>query len=178
MLFNTNRGKRGFTITEILIAVLLVLILSAIAVPRLLGNQRQADDTSAKAQLRTAGEAARNLMYEAGGNFSTAKVDGVGVGLSRIAKDEPNIEFVASTTASEVKGNRRSVSVNVPANQYWIAASVGGADGTNVNCWYVLLDSTGGDKFAVQQTSPTGCKASDLSSTSTAWVPFDFPPRP
>lgn len=179
MLFTTDRNRRGFTITEILIAVLLVLILSAIAVPRLLGNQRQADDTSAKAQLRTSAEVARNLMYEAGGNFSTANVAvGTPAGQARIAKDEPNIEFVDRNSASAVNGNRRSVSVDVPSNQYWIGASIGGTDGSNVNCWFVMLDSAGGDKFFVKQTSTTGCKASEMTSNSTSWVSYDFPPRP
>lgn len=186
-MFIKNHSKRGFTITEILIAVLLVLILSAIAVPRLLGNQRQADDTAAKGQLRTASEVARNLMYEAGGNFSTADYT---TASSRIQLDEPNIEFVAAATASTATGKRRSVSVSSRnSNTEWVAASLGGDASTQKNCWFIKLDARGADAYYVTQVSATGCSASiapasTVLSTSPAgspangWVKFDFPPAP
>ena len=80
-----KNNKKGFSITEILIAVTLVLVLSAIAIPRLLGNQRQAEDASAKQQARLSVEVARSLLYEYG-NFSQATV-------AKLKIDEPNIDW-------------------------------------------------------------------------------------
>ena len=188
MFIQKRNGRKGFTITEILIAVLLVLILSAIAIPRLLGNQRQADDTAAKAQLRTAAEVARNLMYEAGGNFSTADYT---TSSSRIQLDEPNIEFVAASTPSTSTGNRRSVSVSARnSNQEWVGASIGGDSGGQKNCWFVKLDARGADMYYVTNAlGASGCSASAapastvLNTTSggaaaNGWTKFDFPSAP
>jgi prepilin-type N-terminal cleavage/methylation domain-containing protein len=190
-MFNkTNRrAGRGFTITEILIAVLLVLILSAIAVPRLLGNQRQADDTAAKAQLRTAAEVARNLMYEAGGDFRTADV-------ATMTADEPNIEFAASNASIIPAGNRRPVSIGSrDSNKEWVAAVVGGDNQGQVNCWFIKLDNgagsaKGADWFSVALTTEAGCNAAAAPGTTNTgatlggaagagkWEKFDFPARP
>lgn len=181
-MLRTPKTRRGFTITEILIAVLLVLILSAIAVPRLLGNQRQADDASAKAQLRTAAEVARNLMYEAGNKFDVTKA-GANTGATntstrtRLQNDEPNIQFVDGNTASSVTDNRRSVSVAVTTTpNKWIAASLGGKDGDKYNCWIIVLDPTGADSFGVDQsTANNSCKAQTYLTTVPKGQQYDFP---
>jgi prepilin-type N-terminal cleavage/methylation domain-containing protein len=180
MLNKNKNSRRGFTITEILIAVLLVLILSAIAVPRLLGNQRQADDAAAKAQLRTAGEVARNLMYEYGNSFHQATD-------TKMDADEPNIDFVSGP--STVSGRTRSVSVMPstkvsPANT-WIGASEGGANGsTNVNCWYIRLDTKGSDLYAVKVEAKGACDANTAPAAPSGpttlgqWKQYDFPDAP
>lgn len=171
-MLRTPTKRRGFTITEILIAVLLVLILSAIAVPRLLGNQRQADDASAKAQLRTSAEVARNLMYEAGNSFSTAT-------FTKMQLDEPNIKF--TDAESKVEGRTRSVSVK-PAtgtpSSSWVAASLGGQiTDTDLNCWYIKLDTRGKDVYGRKTvTSATDCRADAPPTFDTAL--YDFPTAP
>jgi prepilin-type N-terminal cleavage/methylation domain-containing protein len=182
MLNKNKTSRRGFTITEILIAVLLVLILSAIAVPRLLGNQRQAEDTAAKAQLRTSAEVARNLMYESGNRFDATKVGAPTSGSTQtqLSKDEPNIEFVTSASIQDPATNRRSVSVNVVNNTEWVAAALGGSSGGKYNCWFVKLSTTGGDKFGLLQKT-AGSTANSCSSTSdvpTTWVDYEFPALP
>ena len=186
MLNKNKNSRRGFTITEILIAVLLVLILSAIAVPRLLGNQRQAEDTAAKAQLRTAAEVARNLMYESGNRFDATKVGApTSTGTqTQLSKDEPNIQFVTTPSIQDPATNRRSVSVNVISASEWVATALGGSSDGRYNCWFIKLSTTGGDKFAVVQKT-AGSTANSCSSTSDApatsstdWKDYEFPALP
>jgi prepilin-type N-terminal cleavage/methylation domain-containing protein len=177
MLNTYKTSRRGFTITEILIAVLLVLILSAIAVPRLLGNQRQAEDTAAKAQLRTSAEVARNLMYESGNRFTT---DVEGGPNTQLALDEPNIEFVKAPAPSiqDPKTNRRSVSVHTTTTgTEWIASALGGTSNDKYNCWYIKLSTSKGDMFALEPRAvspgtPNNCRADDLPAK---WEPYEFP---
>lgn len=182
MLTTKKSSRRGFTITEILIAVLLVLILSAIAVPRLLGNQRQAEDTAAKAQLRTAAEVARNLMYENGNRF-TADTDAPAGSTTanpvapntRLSKDEPNIQFVPAPTPAEQDPdtNRRSVSVYRIGQTEWIAAALGGSSDGQYNCWFIKISTSAGDQFALTTSSTPSCAA---NSAVSKWEDYEFPP--
>jgi|694.fasta_scaffold39077_5 prepilin-type N-terminal cleavage/methylation domain-containing protein len=166
-----RNNKKGFSITEILIAVTLVLVLSAIAIPRLLGNQRQAEDASAKQQARLSVEVARSLLYEYG-NFSQATA-------AKLKVDEPNIDW--NTAASTPSGTSKAkiVSINVAnSNTEFIAAVRGGTtDDVNYNCWFVKISKSGADKFAVEKRTDNNCIASTPPSAAT-FKDFDFPPAP
>lgn len=164
--------KKGFSITEILIAVTLVLVLSAIAIPRLLGNQRQAEDGAAKQQARTAVEVARSLLYEYG-SFGQATAN-------KLKADEPNIEWSTGASSNTASGKSKIVSINVGgsgSSEFTVAVRGGTSDDTNFNCWFMRISKSGSDKYAVDKRTESNCVASNAPGATT-FKEFDYPPAP
>ena len=177
-LYTTNAkfpARKGFSLVEIIITVLLVSILSAVAVPRLLTFRDNAGDSAAQQQLRTVALVARSLFD------STDSFTGVDLKLvdSPTGTDRlPEIVVVVtggSTTPTEgVKSKIVSVAVvGTGAAATFIAASPGG----NTSCWFIKLSARTADTFALATSG--NCNASSAPGTSsTDWKPNDFPPSP
>ena len=178
-LYTTNAkfpARKGFSLVEIIITVLLVSILSAVAVPRLLTFRDNAGDSAAQQQLRTVSLVARSLFDSTDSFVGVAEklVEPPTGGADRL----PEIVVVVtggSTTPTEgVKSKIVSVAVvGTGAAATFIAASPGG----NTSCWFIKLSARTADTFALATSG--NCNASSAPGTSsTDWKPNDFPPSP
>lgn len=111
------RREGGFTLTELAVAMLVVGILSAIAVPSFLGARNTAFDKEAQAAVDAALVAAK-IHYATYGDFSeaaTATCSGDATSLAAdLQKLDPNMDFVNALTTSS--GPRM---VSVQANTTW-----------------------------------------------------------
>ena len=63
-------SERGFTLTELLVVIMIIGVLAAIAIPSFLNESRKAYDASAKELARTAETTADAIGTDAGGSFS------------------------------------------------------------------------------------------------------------
>lgn len=81
----------GFTLAELLVALLIVGILTAIAIPAFVGAKSQANDAGAKQMADTARLAARTLALDNGGSFAT-------VGKATLHLYEPTIATTKANT--------------------------------------------------------------------------------
>ena len=179
-LYTTNAkfpARKGFSLVEIIITVLLVSILSAVAVPRLLTFRDNAGDSAAQQQLRTVSLVARSLFDSTDSFVGVAEklVEPPTGGADRL----PEIVVVAangSTIPTEgVKSKKVSVFSGTGADATFIAASPGG----NKSCWFIKLSARTADSFAVALTTPENCNANSAPvPASLDWKANDFPPTP
>jgi len=111
------RREGGFTLTELAVAMLVVGILSAIAVPSFLGARNTAFDKEAQAAVDAALVAAK-IHYATYGDFSEAQTDTCATDNGTLAADlqklDPNMNFVPANNPSD--GPRE---VSVQANKTW-----------------------------------------------------------
>ncbi len=66
------RMARAFSLTEVLIAIVIIGILAAVVVPRLLGRIGQSKEASAKSSIASLGTAMRGYMMDCGSPESGA----------------------------------------------------------------------------------------------------------
>lgn len=64
-----NRSNQGFTIIELLVAVVIIGILAAIALPNFVGVQDKARNASVKSNMRTTQIAAESFATDNGGTY-------------------------------------------------------------------------------------------------------------
>lgn len=142
--------SRAFSLVEILIVVFLIGILSAIAIPQLLGAGQLVGDGAAQAQLETSALNATARSKDVG-TFE-------GVNDTYLEEKEPDIAFEPANVSSAVTGDTRSVSVGTSAdNRVFYAAALGETGG---NCWYIKLTVGAATEYGVSRNS-TSCTATD-----------------
>ena len=93
---SARNGEHGFTLIELLVVILIIGVLAAIALPLFLNQRTKAQDTQAKAALRTAAEAIEVYHLE---NNTFAGADGPALVRIEPALNDARNLVVAGTDA-------------------------------------------------------------------------------
>lgn len=154
-------SRRGFSLIEILIAILIIGLLMAVAVPRLLSAREGGADNAAQQQLLLAQTEATTKFYESNAYPSAADL-----------QEAAGIEIIAAGTASVADGDRRQVGYNLAADGTLTLVALGGDN----RCWYIQMDSTQKATFALDESatgSPLACSAGSFATATQG--DFGFP---
>lgn len=131
-----NRRRRGFTLIELLIVVAIVLIIAAIAVPKLDKARMHTQEMAAIEQIKTV-QAAQSMFYSQFGKFAT-KLEELG----------PPASGAAGPAAADlIPGD---LAKGIKTGYQFIVQ--GGPTGYTVNANPVTFNSTGRRTFFSDQT--------------------------
>jgi prepilin-type N-terminal cleavage/methylation domain-containing protein len=170
-----TRRDNGFTLTELVIAMVVLSILSSIAIPSFLGSRNNSYDKEAQSSIEVVLRAAK-FHYQSQGDFSDASSAQCGdsTGLAAdLQKLEPNVDVVASSVSST---NARIISVQ--AVQTWSSnAELLGCQGfyavalsSSGSCWAarIILE---GKYLASGSVSPVAVNTQTNTSNNavTTW---------
>jgi type IV pilus assembly protein PilA len=136
----------AFTLTELMVVVLVVAVLLAIAIPTFLGSKATAQDRRTQANLRSALSAA------------VATNSAVTATASTLAANEASLSFVAAPAAST---SSSTVSVLADGTR-WAAAA---RSSTGV-CWAVRSDASGQVTYGGSRATPS-CDGALAASIAT-----------
>lgn len=121
--------EEGFTLVELLVVMLILGILAAIAIPSFFNQRDKANDSDAKAQVRTAQTAIETFATDNDGSYTGATVDGLQT-IETTLNDVADADMTVTVTDAGL-GYEISV-VSSTDNEFEIKRN---ADGTTVyNC--------------------------------------------
>jgi type IV pilus assembly protein PilA len=144
-----GRHQHGFTLLELVTAVLIVGILMTIALPTFLGARRPASDRAAMTLARNAMVAARSALADTDTY--------AGFGPATLAASENTITFVDGTTPAAASRTEVSVAVGTTGADSWVILASGSTSG---RC-FALYDGGEGQPGHLRTDTPT-CRAADF----------------
>lgn len=179
-MFKMNRSSRAFSLVEILFAVIIIGVLTAVAIPSLFSQKGKADDSNAKQTLRTVQQLIRTAQDDSGSFI----VDNTGSLSGYLKTIEKDINFVSgtndacvsdNTTSCTNSGNVRWVSVSDPAGDIVYIVAKGAKSGTTFTCWGIKIDGSGATATTYYRwPGQTQCTAATISG-ATGSKTGDFP---
>jgi len=116
------KEESGFTLIELLIVLVIIGILLAIAVPSYLGFKDRANDSAAKANVRSAIPAVEAYFADHGDYAFTNKLDATGASVASGVAAGP---LTLALIDSGIKLSH-AAGVGTPATSYCVDATVGG----------------------------------------------------
>jgi prepilin-type N-terminal cleavage/methylation domain-containing protein len=178
MINNIDRSRRAFSLVEILFAVIIIGVLTAVAIPSLFSQKGKADDSNAKQTVRTVQQLVRTAQDDSGSFLGTLGSGGATMA-TYLGKGEPDIKFVEANAGSTATGNVRTVSVGVDTSDVVSIAVIGAKDRNNTGkyiCWGMKITGDGSVATAyyrLDNVTSTGCTAAAVVGGTTK--EGDFP---
>lgn len=90
------RRQSGYTFVELLVAVIMIGLLSALMIPAVLGQREKAEGASAESLLRTAASSVESAAVDSDGY--------VGVTTADLSAEEPNVHWLSALGATATAG--------------------------------------------------------------------------
>jgi len=150
MAATPDTRQRGFTLLELLTAVLILAVLMGIALPTFLSARRPANDRAAQTLARNAMSAARAVLAD--------RDTYAGLTTGDLAAAENTIAFVGAYEAASASRTEVSVAAGSDGSAAWVILASGSVSG---RC-FALFDVGEGQPGHLR-TDTTMCRAGDFT---------------
>ena len=152
------RTRRGFTLAEILVVIIIIGVLMAVAIPRLLNSLNSGRDSSTQQVLTTITQDIGNKIDPSTNTFSASTL--TPAAMDTVVKNAEGADFSVPTAAGAASTGAKVVSFAVASTYVSLAIY---NDATK-NCWQIQRN-TDGTKYYKGTAAAASCTAGDISTT-------------
>ena len=174
MINLTKRSRRAFSLVEILFAVIIIGVLTAVAVPSLFNQKGKADDSNAKQTLRAAYTLISTSLDDSGAlQGGSGGVPTNAQYITFLGTVDKNLSFAATTPVNN--GNVRTIGIDVAGDIVKIVA-IGGKTAAGHNCFGITYDITGANPTLFTRDDAASCSTTQANTVAGAkTITGDFP---